>query len=333
MRTLLLVVLALTASACGLDIFDPSGGTGECEDRTPGAPATAAAQVFVVGAGGDCGPEALLVWDGSTWTGTASEHGFTQAWGASPTDVFAVGTAIVRYDGGGWSEMEWPGRPGDGRDPWLLDVWGSSGSDVFAVGEQGTILHYDGAEWAAMDPGVDGSLYAVWGTSGTDVHVVGEVCSGTGCRGVVLHYDGAGWAEVGPDTNASLRGVWTGGGQVFVVGVSQVANGIYDAEVLYHDGAEWSHTQFPGAFLHTWGSGVDDVMAVGTAVYGWDGADWSRLIRLQAGLDLTGVWGASGSDVFVTGTAGVIHFDGTTWAELAPRWQSGYGRHHGVWGF
>jgi hypothetical protein len=34
-------------------------------------------------------------------------------------------------------------------------VWGSSGSDVFAVGDKGTILHYDGSAWSAMDDGVD----------------------------------------------------------------------------------------------------------------------------------------------------------------------------------
>ena len=35
----------------------------------------------------------------------------------------------------------------------LYGVWGSSGSDVFAVGGAGTIVHYDGMAWSAMDSG------------------------------------------------------------------------------------------------------------------------------------------------------------------------------------
>jgi hypothetical protein len=33
----------------------------------------------------------------------------------------------------------------------LNAIWGSSGSDAFAVGASGTILHYDGISWTAMD--------------------------------------------------------------------------------------------------------------------------------------------------------------------------------------
>lgn len=51
-------------------------------------------------------------------------------WGASGSDVFAVGEVgtIIHYDGSVWTSMD------SGTTENLKAVWGSSGSDVFAVG-------------------------------------------------------------------------------------------------------------------------------------------------------------------------------------------------------
>jgi hypothetical protein len=78
-------------------------------------------------------------------------HGIlTAIWGASPSDVFAVGAAgrsagrprgalILHYDGKGpWREMK------AGTKKELTAVWGSGPEDVYAVGDYGTILHYEG---------------------------------------------------------------------------------------------------------------------------------------------------------------------------------------------
>jgi hypothetical protein len=67
-------------------------------------------------------------------------------------------------------------------------VWGSGGNDVFAVGyagpgQPGTILHYDGTAWSAMNSGSTASLHGVWGSASTDVFAVGE-------GGTILHYSG-----------------------------------------------------------------------------------------------------------------------------------------------
>jgi hypothetical protein len=56
----------------------------------------------------------------------------------------------------------------------LRAVWGSGPEDVFAVGLDGTILHYDGSAWSAMDTPFSSSqsppsLYAVWGSGPNDV--------------------------------------------------------------------------------------------------------------------------------------------------------------------
>jgi photosystem II stability/assembly factor-like uncharacterized protein len=71
---------------------------------------------------------------------------FEAIWGASPSDVFAVGDNgnIIHYDGNVWSTMN------TGTIINLTGVWGSSPSDVFAVGLSGTILHYNGKTWSTM---------------------------------------------------------------------------------------------------------------------------------------------------------------------------------------
>jgi photosystem II stability/assembly factor-like uncharacterized protein len=63
----------------------------------------------------------------------------------------------------------------------LNGVWGSSSSDVFVVGDGGTILHYDGSAWSAMNSGTEESFNGVWGSSSSDVFAVGS-------DGIILHY-------------------------------------------------------------------------------------------------------------------------------------------------
>jgi hypothetical protein len=62
-------------------------------------------------------------------------------WGASPSDIYAVGFrgTAIHGNGNAWQPM----TTGTAVD--LNGVWGSSISDVFAVGDNGTILHYTGA--------------------------------------------------------------------------------------------------------------------------------------------------------------------------------------------
>jgi hypothetical protein len=82
--------------------------------------------------------------DGSDWrpvdTNAAGDRSFSGIWGASPSDLFAVGSygAALHGDGTTWSSMA------SGTRNELIAAWGSSATDVFAVGESGTILHYAG---------------------------------------------------------------------------------------------------------------------------------------------------------------------------------------------
>jgi hypothetical protein len=88
-----------------------------------------------------------------------AERPLEGVWGASASDVFAVGMegTILHYDGAAWRAMQSP------TTETLMDVWGTSPEDVFAVGHGGTILHYDGTVWRAMESGTDANLWGVWG--------------------------------------------------------------------------------------------------------------------------------------------------------------------------
>ena len=57
-------------------------------------------------------------------------------------------------------------------------------ADVWAVGQGGSIIHWDGGAWSAVNSPSTSELYGVWGSGPNDVWAVGE-------NHVVLHYDGA----------------------------------------------------------------------------------------------------------------------------------------------
>jgi len=73
----------------------------------------------------------------SSWTvDVAPVLPFTDVWGTSPSDVYAVGDGgtILHYDGNSWSTMT------SGTTVVLNGVWGTSSGDVHVVGVYGTIL-------------------------------------------------------------------------------------------------------------------------------------------------------------------------------------------------
>ena len=61
----------------------------------------------------------------------------------------------------------------------------------------------------------------------------------------------------------------------------------------------------------------------------YNGASWSVIFSGDP-IDLTGIWGTAGSDVFLVAEFGVIlHYDGTNWIQLASPSANNL---FGVWG-
>lgn len=190
----------------------------------------------------------------------------------------------------------------------LYGVWGTSSSDVYVVGRGGTIHHFDGADWSAMDGGIEEDLRDVWGSSADDVFAVGH-------GGTVVHYDGSDWSTMAPVTSASLFAVWGASpNDVYAVGTGST--------VIHYVGTEWrARVVGTGRFFlnDVWGSSAQEVFVVGGggAIARFDGIRWEPMISGTA-QDLLGIWGASPDDVFVVGEVGtILHYDGSDWTTMA----------------
>jgi hypothetical protein len=118
-------------------------------------------------------PGRIMHHAGSGWSevpiggGTVEINGI---WGASPSELWAVGTAGAIYRSGGHDD--WTAQPsGDARG--FYAVGGTTADDVWVAGTGGAVWHYDGARWQMVDVGSGISIYALW-VSATDVYLAGD---------------------------------------------------------------------------------------------------------------------------------------------------------------
>ncbi len=143
--------------------------------------------------------EPVPMYDADAWPAAAvplKTQDLCGIWGSAANDVYAVGgrdsVVIAHFDGSRWIAQK---RERTVSRP--LAVWGSSASDVYAVGYGGSLLHYDGASWAARSSGTFRDLSGLWGSSASDIYAVGV-------KGTMLHFDGSAWGPVSGATKASL---------------------------------------------------------------------------------------------------------------------------------
>lgn len=184
--------------------------------------------IWVVGNAG----AALRSRDGTSWeaTSTGVDAPLWGAWGASGSDVWAVGgdavagpPVIVHFDGQAWSEVAVPALDRDAKA--LFKVWGTGPSDVHAVGDAGVVLHFDGQAWTQLGSGTGSDLISLWGSGPDDIVAVGGRSNG-----VLARYDGAAWQAQMLAAVPGLNGVWVADdGSATVVGdrgtIAEVAPG------------------------------------------------------------------------------------------------------------
>ena len=180
-------------------------------------------------------------------------------WGASPTDVWAVGgdgnanAFAWRFDGTSWRDVPLPA--GVATTNSLFKVWGRAANDVWFVGSKGLCLHWNGAAVETISTPTNRTLFTLHGTASRLVAVGGF---GTG---VVLENEGMGWVDVSPPELKQMIGVRlseTGG---WAVG----ANG----SVIRRTDKGWVTDEGPGVFddLHAaWIDPSGGVWAVGGQV-------------------------------------------------------------------
>jgi hypothetical protein len=254
-------------------------------------------------------------------------------WGASATDVWAVGAdgtlnaLTLHWDGTQWSKVPSPAAASPSQ---LKGVWGASSTDVWSVGDSGTVLHWDGNAWSQVDVGVTHQLDAVWGASGKDAWMVGNNAS-------MLHWNGVSWTSVSSGVSSTIDIRAIGGiasGDIWAA----LGTGTSTPDPLIHwNGHAWtsSSTSSSTPLFGLTMLATNDVWAAGGLAGGngimlhWDGGSWSS----SASASTTAVWcvwGSSTSDVWAVGDAGIIqHWDGHAWS-LSPSGTSA--QLNGAWG-
>ena len=196
----------------------------------------------------------------------------------------------------------------------LSGVWGVASDDVFAVGSRGTILHYDGSTWSNMRSGTKENLEGVWGTASDDVFAVGE-------DGTILHYDGEKWSAMkGVEGDLLLSVGGTGPEDVYAVGQG-VGTGTAVGVVYRYDGSRWTEVKTTGfGAVDIWGTAEDGVFVISTnprSFFHFDGEEWSNPSKIPARKPAAGLWGFSGSDMFVVcGGGEIYHFNGERWSRM-----------------
>ena len=266
-------------------------------------------------------------------------------WGSGADDVYVVGGTpeqgtITHYDGTDWTPVALP------EVPLLVWVFGFGPDDIWSVGEGGGVLHFDGTAWTRIDVGTTEDLWGVWGSSPTDLWMVGgDVNNGDP---LLIHHDGSTFETVPLDPTQNDRNarsvfkVFGTDGRVFAVGQLGL--------MIEWDGSAWK--QLPAGadadqdFVSLWGSGTDDLVAVGgrsgarVATFtgdGWETTAHSGVPGLNAvSVNDAGTW-VGGQGGFVgrwTAEEGIEQEESAeaTPFDLHAMWHDGEGMLYGVGG-
>ncbi len=236
--------------------------------------------------------------------------------GSMPQDLVTSpwSGSIFRYDGSNWSGMI--------ENRALQDIWGTAADNLFAVGDTGAILHYNGSIWSSMDSGVTTYLDSVYVAENGQWAVAG----GFGVPDKMIRYNGNSWSPVSIPVEESISDLWGSGDKVYAA--------VRGAVLSSGDsGVSWLAEPTPagtGYLNAIWGTGMNGpLFAVGDdAVLLTSSGDgnWSNMqSNALSHLDLKGVWGSSGDDVYAVGhsyemlgsnESQIVHFDGTSWKSV-----------------
>lgn len=202
-----------------------------------------------------------------------------------------------------WSLVQWWPEGVEGK-PSIAGGCGA-GKEAWAVGAAGTVVHWDGESWGAVDAGCDRSLAAVWDAEGGDLWAVGE-------GGTLLRWDGEAWSQPPSPTRRALHGAWGNApDRVFAVGDA--------GTILGWDGRAWSAmpSATEQALFGISGTG-DEAWAVGAAgtIVHWDGRAWS-LAASPTGTTLHGVCSIAPGEAWAVGLGGtLLRLRGESWSTV-----------------
>lgn len=167
-------------------------------------------------------------------------------WGATETDVFAVGLDghILRHNGVSWSSSIHGTAD-------LAAIHGSSAGDIFAVGEGGAILHWTGNSWSPENSTLISDLRGVAARP--------TVAYAVGAGGKILRRINGSWTQLPSPTTNGLFDVFATATDIWIVGF----NGL----VLHSDGSSaFEPVTVPTTndLFHVWVAPSGEIFAVGS---------------------------------------------------------------------
>jgi len=254
-----------------------------------------------------------LIGGGEDWQVLSDEGSspeFKSLWGAAENDLFAitVENEIWRFDGSNWNP-EFTGVESGA----LLAIHGSSADNVYAVGRDassasGIAYRRNASGWEAISPPAGYAFRSVFSQAQDDVWLVGD-------NGYTAHYNGTDWTLHDSTTERDLNTIWVmGSNRAFAAGGDWVpytddGQGI----ILSFNGSAWSVDKADTwtVFDAMWGSGDDDVWAVGDVpdeedpdgrIWHYDGLDWQEHDRIWNAPNA--IWGTGPQDVYAVGFGG-----------------------------
>jgi hypothetical protein len=202
--------------------------------------------VFVLDAWGGPLPGWILRYDGAQWSEVARSSDIKTIWVCGIDDAFGIwswvnpmepayyGTAVVNFDGAGWTSVWSDGfMSSDAGQLHYDDMTGTADGYVFSVGvihvgEPSAVVSNGVGWWTEAVPETD--LHGVWALDAENVWAVGD-------GGAILRRGDAAWElQDVPIDGAQLHGVWGAApDDVYAVG-----EGDGGALIIHCDGAAWS---------------------------------------------------------------------------------------------
>jgi len=79
----------------------------------------------------------------------------------SPTDIWAIGSLPIHGDGQNWTMYDV--RTTTDPSLSLSDAWGSKSNDMYFIGRNGSIAHYENAQWNKIKSGTNNNFTDIWG--------------------------------------------------------------------------------------------------------------------------------------------------------------------------
>lgn len=269
----------------------------------------------------------ILWFNGTTWNGiSVVQSNGLGLWGFALNQQIAVSDGVSTH----WVAGRRTSYPTPTAEP-LFDVWGTALDNCYAVGRSGSIAHFNGAAWEALNEESLIDVQDIWVTPGTAVAV------GTG--GTILRKNDADWIDENVNANYQLAGVWETPGLSVAVGRYAPNNIDWQQAILMNTGTGWTDTGPVGdaqRLFDVWGSSASDVYAVGWAgeILHYDGNVWS-VVDAGSGdaAFLMAVSGTSSDHIFAVGRTDdrrglICRFNGTTWTKTT---LSGVEELRGVW--